>query len=159
MERGHVQPGSLEVNIGAMSEQQFDTLNALFLRLRRLSDHSFSAQVALEANKVETRATVVVNLVDVESAPAFFPLFENPLQASRIAMHGGFVDGQVSIFINCVENLVFLALLLCHLEDFVEQVWFFVGTLGDDAHECKLVLAHYLHTFAAAASHYFCKIF
>ena len=55
-------------------------------------------------------------------------------------MHRCFVDGEVTVFVTGVENLLLRPFFLGLLEDIVEYLRFFVHAIGHHPHEGQLVL-------------------
>ena len=88
------------------------TLDAFLLSFRRLADKAFSAEVALKADKIEGRSTVVIRSIEIKRQPLLFPVLDDPSQARRVTMHRCLVNRQVTIFVMCIPNLVFTSWLL-----------------------------------------------
>jgi len=63
------------------------------------------------------------------------------------------VDGQVTILILRIEDLVSLSVTLGSSKDPVEDVSVLIGALGDNSHEGELVHSHSSNALSAATSH------
>ena len=96
----------------------------------------------------------MIFLVDVQRLVMLLPLFDDPFETGRIAVHCCLVNWQIAVLIVCIPNLVFLAIVARFLKNLVKDFWFLVGAFTDYAHEGKLVLAHGLYASATATSHF-----
>ena len=74
-------------------------------------------------------------LIDIEWSIIGPPGLDDPLEARWVAMDRGLVDGQVTLFVMCIENFIFAALYFGFGQDLIQDRLFLVDALRDEAHE------------------------
>ena len=82
------------------------------------------------------------------------PLLNDPFEAVRITIDSGLMDGQISIFVLGVENLVQLSVSFRSIQHIVQNMLLVKRTFRDYSHEGELVYAYLFDAFSAATSHF-----
>lgn len=109
------------MGLGALIYENLGALEAFLFGFRVIGTEDLGAQVATPADQIQRREAMLIQSIDVEMYIVVCPLFNDPLQACRIAIEARFVDRQVAILIFGHKYLLKLLLLLRLLQNPIQN--------------------------------------